>query len=303
MNKFICVALAVFLIDGVSIYAQDQSSLFLDRLNRIGHQLLDDPVLQHPEYRNCVTHHTDACGPWNDDYIVSQVHGPSVSETLDWIGYQLISRKLAFRFLHDSCKVAIDAMEGSPANLLWREDHGGLQVVMRRSIFLPPRLKEFNTERFSGNGYFTYLSKSFRENGSSDTPRQITYYNDAAVIDLAQLREIKNYVGTNDKGAYYLVGPPSSVIKINFIHLQDTKVNSVGASLPDRDAMFSDGPVPYPDVGSSKNIFLDTYSHFNTVEIGHQYILVLPTNDIKFNIDITKAFLHVIGLCDSNRIS
>ena len=298
LRMFTYTVATAFFVSGAFVSASDQDASRQDLLKKTERQLFSQVDLTHTEYRDCITHAVDACGSWNVDYAKPDDHAPSIADTLDWVGDQLRSRNLAHRFRHKECLMAIDTIDGTPIRLAWLEARDGKREFKDRSIFSTAMTAKANAKDLQGNGYTTYLFGNHRNNGSSDSPRNLTFYNDAALIDLAQLVEIKSYVGTKDNGDLFLASSPTNTLKINFNRDTVGKVNLVGAGFSDTVSVFSDGLMPFKGADKSKEMFGNVYTPFETKETRHQYILLLPNDDVDLNIKITKALLHVVALCE-----
>lgn len=294
MGLRICLVLAAFIIaiGPPNAFAASRPS---DAQASLAHHQ------HHPEYRDCITHWVDACGAWNADYVPPQAHGPTLADTLDWIGAQLSGRGVVHQFYHDGCNVAVDAKEGTPVQLMWQENSGGALETRTKLVFHPDIAGGPSAEGLMGNGYTTFFRQDYRQLGTANSPKRIIHYNDAALMDLGQLREIKNYVGTKDEGGLYLVNAPTSSIKFNFKKAALARTNYVGAGFSDAASALTEGPVALAPETTDHTAFGGIYELFESKESHPQYILLLPSHDIDFNIKITKAFLHAISLCEPVR--
>jgi len=297
--KFLTIlGLSSILTCGLPTSAYSKTVSPAETLKETARELFNAPPEEHPEYRDCITNAVDACGSWNADYVKPHPHGPSLTDTLDWIGTQLTSRKLAYQFHHQGCLVAIDAMKGSPLKITWEEKKDGKLEQKQRSIFTSPLMTGADAGLLMGNGYTSYFSEHHRENGTPNHPQRLSFYNDAAYFDLSKLREIKNYIGTKANGELFFVHFPTNALKINFSFDTGDKINFVGASFPGTPPDFSRGPEPFKGTNTQKTMFGHTYTPFKTLTVPHQYLLMFPNGDLDLNLKITKAFLHAISLCE-----
>lgn len=268
----------------------------IDRLETTEDVLFSNSNVRHTEYRRCLTTQRQNCARGNDDYEQIEAHDPSVADTLAWIGDQLINRKLVHFYQFEGCKVAIDMTDGSPASYTWLEEDGDKLLKSHRSVITPPRHENFEASWFGANGHYTYLRRSFRDNGSALSPKRLIYYNDAALIDLTKIRETKSHVITDEKGDLALRDDPASKFRFNFFKTDAEHI--IGTQFGDEASIFTEGPSLFPNAGKTLNIFDELYVPFQTDEHYSIFVLMLTLDDVEFALNIAKAFRHAIELCE-----
>lgn len=291
MKKLLGLVLTSFFLTGNPLLAQAAD----DKLEAIEKQLFSNSNAAHTEYRRCLTRGYN-CAHSNEEYKEIEVHGPSIADTLAWIGDQLTERKLVHLYQFSGCKIAVDMTDGTPASLLWLEKKGDKLVKSHRSIFMPARDKAYKADYFSGNGYYIYLKKNHRDNGSAHSPIKLTYFNDAALIDLAKIEETKSKVVTDKKGNLVLRDKPSSAYRFNFFSTGADQV--IGTQFHDMASIFTTGPSPFPNAGKTLDIFGNQYMPTISHKRFSQFSLILTPDDVEFALNIARAFRHAIELCE-----
>ena len=285
------VILCSFFIESPS-FAQNSG----DKLEAVGRQLLSNSNVNHTEYRRCLTTKGYNCAHSNAEYKKIEAHGPSIADTLAWIGDQLTTRKLVELYQVRGCKIAVDITNGTPASLMWLENKDGKRAQLSRSIISPPREDVFKATWFGGNGFYSFMKKNHRENGSAESPKRVSYFNDAGLFDLAKTSSTKSHVITDEKGDLVLRDKPASKFRFNFY--RDDADQIIGTQFDDETSIFSVGPSAFPKAGKTLDIFNDQYVPFETREPNPMFILQLTPNDVDFALNIAKAFRHAIELCE-----
>lgn len=266
------------------------------KLETVGRELLGGSNTSHTEYRRCLTTLGYNCAHWNEEYKKIEAHGPSIADTLAWIGDQLTARKLVNLYQVSGCKIAVDMTEGTPAALTWVEEKDGKRHQLSRSTITPPRGDIFKASWFGGNGFYSYLKSNHRDNGSAQSPKKLVYFNDAALIDLTKISGTKSHVVTDEKGSLILRDKPSSAFRFNFF--RDDANQIIGTQFDDKTSIFSAGPSLFPNAEKTLNIFDDQYVPFETREPNPIFRIILTPNDVEFALNIAKAFRHTIELCE-----
>ena len=295
MQKFIFGVMVCVVTCFSSASAQDQQLSKPDRLERIGKQLFTDGSVDHYEYEACITD-THACYRINYDKADAPDHGPSLSETLDWIGDQLISNELVNLFEYQGCQVAIDIMEGSPTFLTWKEQQDGALKRQTRSILRPIHQGYVEARRYSSLGHITYLIKG-RSNGTPDTPMRVSYHNDAVVMDLGMLRQIKNYAAPGDEGGLELYALPVGPVKFVYPRESHEVIYHAGMGFKDTGANLLERLVPFPEPENPKAMYGADYTLFDVSEPDDMLMLFHGPGDVDMNIKLTKAFMHAMDIC------
>lgn len=292
MKNVLWVVILCAFTFGAPSFAQVPS----DKLETVSRQLLSKSNTSHTEYRRCLTTKGYNCAHWNNDYVQIEAHGPSIADTLAWIGDQLTARKLVHLYKFEGCKIAVDLTDGTPASLLWLARKDGKLVKSNRSIITPARDKAYKADWFGGNGHYSYLKKNHRENGSAQSPKRLTYFNDAALIDLAKIESTKSRVITDEKGDLVLRDKPISGYRFSFFRGDANQV--IGTQFDNEASIFSAGPSPFPNIGKTLKIFDDQYSPIKTVKKYSHFNILLTMDDVEFALNIAKAFRHTIELCE-----
>lgn len=297
----IAVVVAGIFIFGTGPFALPSGALVSDRLADTERKLLSDTAISHHEYTGCITHWKNACPRDVHGRDTSLDHEPSLPDTLEWLGHQLKEARLAHFFEYEGCTIAIDLMEGTPEWLTWSEQLGGRMVAKGRSILSQITPKGVTAELLVGNGNITYINSDHRSTGTADTPKRVIFTNDAGVLDLSQLLEIKNYVGTYEKGELRAVMPDyTGEIKLKFpsgyhgeAYFMGTGFSDVDAPLLDRLERGLDEP---DDV---KVMYGANYTFFNAGEPSGAFFVSHHVDDVELNIKLTKAFLHSVNMCNA----
>lgn len=265
-----------------SAAVQGQRPSTPDRLARIGEQLFADGKTDHYEYEVCITD-THACYRINYDKGDAPDHGPSLSDTLDWIGDQLISNDLVHLFEYQGCQIAIDIMDGA----LKRQ---------ARSILRPVHQGHVEANRYSSLGHITYLIKD-RSNGSAETPLRVSYHNDAVVMNLGKLRQIKNYADIDDNEKLRLYMTPVGPVKFVYPRESHEVTYHAGVGFTDTGANLLDRLMPFPEPENPKAMYGANYTLFDVSEPDDMLMLFHGPGDVDMNIKLTKAFMHAMDIC------
>lgn len=305
MFQRLTILITSSLIVTSSVGAQPSAPSDPTLLEAIEHQLFDDPSISHHEYTGCVTHAVNACPRDIQGRDVSLDHGPSLPETLDWIGHQLKTAGLAHFFDYEGCTIAIDLMDGIPEWQSWSEKIDGKLVQKGRSILNSTMQAGVSAELLASNGHAAYMHPDHRTMGSADSPKRIVFANDAGVLELSQLLEIKNYIGTYENGELRAVYPDyTGEIKLKFLSGAYNKHYYTGTGFSESDAPLRDrleqglGEPP-----NSKQMYTADYALFDTEEPHSAFFLSHNPAAIELNIKLTKAFLHAMNLCNKPKSS
>lgn len=299
MKQYVANAIAALLLSGVAASAQDQISPSAG-LESVAERLFGEPTTQHYEFTACITDRTDACPRLSYDQTNTPVHGPSLSETLDWISAQLIENGLVHLFEYQACQVAIDIMDGAPIYHSWNEQKEGGPKRKTRSVLRPVHQGHVEAHRYSSLGHITYLIKD-RSDGTSETPMRVSYHNDAVVMDLGKLKEIKNYVGTGEGDELYFVVSPLGPVKFVYPRESHGVTYHAGTGFKKSGSSLLDRLLPSPAPERTKTMYGSDYTLFENSEPDDMLMLFHGPGDVDMNIRLTKAFLHAVDICDKRR--
>lgn len=245
---------------------------------------------------SCLTNQ-QACVPAILSTDEKPLHLPSLTDTLFWIGVQLKKHQFVHEFFFQKCQVAIDLMKGIPEYHVWMENSLGPRVMRSKSVLNNTFLKLISADQLYGQGHTSYF-KNQRSVSSSESPLRLTYFNDAIVMNLSKIKEIKNYVRTKSNGELELYGLHSGPIKFVFHKGSRNRSYYMGVGFTETSENVRDQLTQFRVPLHFKHR-LDEYTPIENKEPDDVFFLFHSNNNIEFNLALTSAFLHSIELCKS----